>query len=795
MMRRAMIRTIILQTIIAALFLGSTLLGLASHKGHVLADQLGQQATPNLRTTGEPFADGETVCFLGDSITAGGYVQTIVADYYATRFPNRNITFVNAGRSGDTASGSLKRLQEDVIDKHPTTVIINFGMNDVNRGAYVDNPSESKLATQQQALDRYQAKMEELVARIRQEANEPKLYFMTPSPFDDKVVLDRDNNQPGCNDGLGRCGDILRELAKKNNAVLVDLHGPMTKLNQQQQKLDPTWTIVGSDRIHPGDPGRLMMAWLFLKSQGVPSLISKTVIDAASGKARETVNVDVSSITTTNRGVTFTTRENALPMPINSGPAAVLKLLPIEDELLQQTLTVTGLINGVYDLRIDGTSVGQYPATELKSGINLALNKTTPQSKQARIVVNLNAERRSAEAQACSLLNTRRWMQNYYKVDVEDPAAVQKHYDHFEDKTQYSAGMAKRYMRDWPLYGDFRKQVLELEQAVIKACQLKPHTYELVRTSPVASTKGTATGNQSVVENMPGLVGFWIFGEAPGQPRFSVGTEASLPLTEVGGSIPRDSVGPYSGFSAKLNGKHYFKIPYAETGKLNISGPEAQVSMFSVVRVVNLHHSRTIAGMWSEGKGIHDDSGTRQYGLLMNMPAYGGPRQLVPHISSEGGVTQRADGSRFPWCADYAASVSEVPEETWCTLGFTYDSDYIRAYVNGVMEPRALDPVKDRRNDRYFTQEGPDGGDRGMNPYYHGRGIFRYDPSKHADTKPDGGADFTVGARYAVGSYTRESTIGHFGGLAVFDRALSDAEMKQLHDSANVDALNQDEGL
>jgi hypothetical protein len=77
-----------------------------------------------------------------------------------------------------------------------------------------------------------------------------------------------------------------------------------------------------------------------------------------------------------------------------------------------------------------------------------------------------------------------------------------------------------------------------------------------------------------------------------------------------------------------------------------------------------------------------------------------------------------------------------------------------------------------------------------MNPYYHGRGIFRYDPQLHATTKPGGGSDFTVGARYAVGSMLREATKGRFGGLAVFNRALTDAEMKRLHDAANIAALN-----
>lgn len=298
-------------------------------------------------------------------------------------------------------------------------------------------------------------------------------------------------------------------------------------------------------------------------------------------------------------------------------------------------------------------------------------------------------------------------------------------------------------------------------------------------------------GDSSVVERMPGLVAFWTFGEPAGEKRRSTGTKNSHPLAEVGGPIARTPGGPYSGYSAELNGKQYFSIPYAETKDLNISGADAQVSMFAVVRITDLNHSRTIAGMWSEGKGRDDDSGSRQYALLMHMPTYGGPFQLTPHISSEGGVTRRADGSEFPWCCDYAASVSRVPEELWCTLGFTYDSMFIKAYVNGVMEPRPLDPKKDKRDDPYFTKEGPDGRDRGMNPYFHGRGIFAYDPARHRESKPDGGSDFTVGARYAVGSMFREATSGRFGGLAVFDRALSCAEMLRLHRSANCHKLNR----
>lgn len=301
----------------------------------------------------------------------------------------------------------------------------------------------------------------------------------------------------------------------------------------------------------------------------------------------------------------------------------------------------------------------------------------------------------------------------------------------------------------------------------------------------LALTSLAFAGDASVVEKTPGLVAFWTFGEAAGQPRVSTATKQKHALIEVGGPIARSEGGPFSGHAADLNGKQYFKIPYAETGDLNIGGPDAQVSMFAVVRIVNLKQSRTIAGMWSEGKGANDDTGTRQYSLLMNMPTYGGPNKLVPHISSEGGVTRRADGSAFPWCADYAATAGEVPTERWCSLGFTYDGKFIRAYIDGRLDEMKLDPVKHKRTDPYFTKEGPNGGDRGMNPYYHGRGIFRFanQPGKVS------GSDFTVGARYAVGSMLGEATIGKFGGLAVFNRALTDAEMKALHDAADIASI------
>jgi hypothetical protein len=288
----------------------------------------------------------------------------------------------------------------------------------------------------------------------------------------------------------------------------------------------------------------------------------------------------------------------------------------------------------------------------------------------------------------------------------------------------------------------------------------------------------------------PGLVAFWTFGEEKGQVRTSIGSKSKFPLREVG-AVDRVEGGSFSGYSAHFNGNNYLRVLASELGALNIGGKDAKVSMFAVVKLDELKGGRTVAGIWSEGKGSGDDTGTRQYSMLLNMPLYGGAFQLTPHISGEGGVSRRADGSGLPWCADFAAPVSIIPIGDWVTLGFTYDGTYIRAYQNGVMEERKLDSVKDNRTDTYFTKEGPSGSDRGMNPYYYSKGIFKYDPVKHSKAKPAGQTDFTVAARNAGGNMLGEALKGRMAGLAVFDRALTDEEMMRLHTAANLPALNK----
>ena len=66
------------------------------------------------------FKNNDTVCLIGDSITHSGPYHSYVFLYYATRFPQMRLKFINCGISGDSASGMMWRLQKDVFANNAT---------------------------------------------------------------------------------------------------------------------------------------------------------------------------------------------------------------------------------------------------------------------------------------------------------------------------------------------------------------------------------------------------------------------------------------------------------------------------------------------------------------------------------------------------------------------------------------------------------------------------------------------------------------------------------------------------
>lgn len=97
------------------------------------------------------FTTDARILFQGDSITDGnrgrsedpnhilghGYVF-IIAAKYGERFPERRLTFLNRGISGNTVEDLAKRWEKDTIALKPDILSILIGINDYGRGVPAD---------------------------------------------------------------------------------------------------------------------------------------------------------------------------------------------------------------------------------------------------------------------------------------------------------------------------------------------------------------------------------------------------------------------------------------------------------------------------------------------------------------------------------------------------------------------------------------------------------------------------------------------------------------------------------
>jgi acyl-CoA thioesterase I len=156
------------------------------------------------------------VVFLGDSITSGDGVAPDVT------FPHRlgvalGVPVWNAGISGDTATGALRRLDADVLVHRPRVVVVELGVNDE-----VDyhRPAPETLAT-----------LRQIARRLRKSGAAVVLVY---TPFGD---FDREVYRQG-----------LRDIARRERARLVE---------DFYDGIVPALTVDG---IHPTAEGHALLA-------------------------------------------------------------------------------------------------------------------------------------------------------------------------------------------------------------------------------------------------------------------------------------------------------------------------------------------------------------------------------------------------------------------------------------------------------------------------------------------------------------------------------------------------------
>jgi lysophospholipase L1-like esterase len=335
----------------------------------------------------QPFPDGTRYAAVGDSITHIGWYAIYIDLFYQTRFPQNTTEVFDCGISGDTADGGIRRYDWDIAPNKPTVVSLMFGMNDVNRDLYsLANQGPSLDAQRATCIDNWERNTRTLVDRFKKDG--AQVILIEPSIFDDTSTMSAPNF-PGCATGLGKIADRAAALAKEENLGLVDFYHPMLALNHSVQAQNPAATIIGPDRTHPGNAGHLYMAYLFLTAQHVPTEIAHVTLDGMSGTVTDSAHCKVNQVKSDSGGLTFDYLADALPFPIDPDAAQAVQWVPAINDLNHETLTVTNLASGSYDLTVDGKKIRSYTADELGKGVNLAAETAMPEYQQALKVLGL----------------------------------------------------------------------------------------------------------------------------------------------------------------------------------------------------------------------------------------------------------------------------------------------------------------------------------------------------------------------------------------------------------------------
>jgi hypothetical protein len=434
------------------------------------------------------FQPGDTVCWVGDSITHGGTYHAMVELFYATRFPDRAVRYYNAGISGDRASGIMSdekyRLNEDILSHKPTVSTIMLGMNDVNRSDYGPDKTGPEIeAKHQQTLDLYAENMRKLMDALVKIGS--RLILIEPSIYDETTAMPgAAASNTGSNGALGKCSLQIEQWAKEYHAGTVNFYGVMNEINLREQKKDPNFTLIGKDRIHPGPVGHFVMAYTFLKAQGMPQQVAVVRVRAKAQKPGDLVNAEVKNIRRSSLGVEFDALEKSLPFVVPDNAKPALDLVPFMKDLNQETLAVDGLGRSSYLLKIDGEEIGQFTSSQLRDGIDLAGNSKTPQHQQSAAANLISANRTSLGARLRDIA-AQKYGLSKSKVDVFDNLLLAKR---MQAQIDAATAAQKPVNRAWTAIlddiaepGKLMRQYDDLTVALGKACQPKEHHYSLVR--------------------------------------------------------------------------------------------------------------------------------------------------------------------------------------------------------------------------------------------------------------------------------------------------------------------------
>jgi lysophospholipase L1-like esterase len=410
--------------------------------------------------------DGDTLVFLGDSITHQCLYTQYLEDFFYTRYPSKRIEFHNAGVGGDRANDALIRFDQDVAAFKPKYVTILLGMND---GSYT--------RFEQNIFDTYEKNMTTLLDQIS--ASGATAIPMTPTMYDSRASVLHRKGDPDAlknryyNGVLAFYGAWLQEQANNRGLGFVDMYGPLNLLTMQERKKDASFTLI-QDAVHPGAAGQVVMAFAVLNDMHVNRVVS-TLTANTNGKnwTVRSTGGKVDGIGDADQ-LSFVFQAECLPWVLPEEANLGYVLTKAGHKMSNERIRVTGLSPGKYQLKIDDALVGTYTHSQLGAKVELQSNAKTPQYQQALAVAMLNKEKnekavRPMRGMWSQMKGQRRGLDQAVKAGKPEELAAKK------------AAFKKWNVEFTGKVAELNKQIGEYDDRIYELNQPKPRRYSLIK--------------------------------------------------------------------------------------------------------------------------------------------------------------------------------------------------------------------------------------------------------------------------------------------------------------------------
>jgi len=193
---------------------------------------------------------GQTLLFYGDSITDAGATNhappygegylSMLRDILREDYPGHDLTFVNAGISGNTLEGLDLRWERDLLPHRPDWVFIFIGINDAHVTLGMDRDPE-------QRLEHFKNLYQDLIDRTREAFPAVCMVLVTP------YYIDRETSP--IYQLMGRYVQCVHDLGQKNGLPVVDTQVVFDRALAEQPP--DAWS---ADRVHPFPNGHQLIA-------------------------------------------------------------------------------------------------------------------------------------------------------------------------------------------------------------------------------------------------------------------------------------------------------------------------------------------------------------------------------------------------------------------------------------------------------------------------------------------------------------------------------------------------------